>query len=298
MPSKHSAPHPLHHRVFLVREAVNAGLVTYSQVRNDKHWRPVLRGVYADSALPFDHRVKMKGAGLLIPASAAVTGLSAACLLGVDMASGSDPVDILVPPEHRFGPVRGLRIRTGPLSDTDTAVVGGLRTTLPVLTAWELSRRLPLLDAVAAVDALMHLGRLTHRELSNVLDRRAGAYGVAAARSVFRLVDGRAESPQESRLRVRLVLAGFPRPTPQFEVLMNGQFVARVDLAWPELGVALEYDGLWHGEARQFSRDRRRLNALVAAGWTVYHVTAAHMRDWDGIVRDLSYLMASRRSAA
>jgi very-short-patch-repair endonuclease len=51
-----------------------------------------------------------------------------------------------------------------------------------------------------------------------------------------------------------------------------------VDFAWPEHRLALEYDGVWHGEPGQFARDRERLNRLTAAGWRVVFVTAADMR--------------------
>jgi very-short-patch-repair endonuclease len=54
--------------------------------------------------------------------------------------------------------------------------------------------------------------------------------------------------------------------------------VGRVDFAYPDLKIAIEYDGLWHAEPGQFAMDRKRLNRLVAAGWTVLHVTAADMR--------------------
>jgi very-short-patch-repair endonuclease len=50
-----------------------------------------------------------------------------------------------------------------------------------------------------------------------------------------------------------------------------------VDFAWPDRLVALEYEGLWHAEASQFAKDRRRLNALRAAGWRVVFVTAADL---------------------
>jgi very-short-patch-repair endonuclease len=43
-------------------------------------------------------------------------------------------------------------------------------------------------------------------------------------------------------------------------------FVARVDFAYPDLKIAIEYDGLWHGERQAFLSDRRRLNRLAAAG--------------------------------
>ncbi len=41
--------------------------------------------------------------------------------------------------------------------------------------------------------------------------------------------------------------------------------------------MAVEYDGLWHAEDKQFAKDRRRLNKLRAAGWTVVFVTAADL---------------------
>jgi very-short-patch-repair endonuclease len=55
--------------------------------------------------------------------------------------------------------------------------------------------------------------------------------------------------------------------------------VARVDFAWPAAKIALEYEGRWHGERQNVARDRRRLNRLTAAGWTVVFVTAEDLLD-------------------
>ena len=106
------------------------------------------------------------------------------------------------------------------------------------------------------------------------------------------LADGRAESPRKSRLRVLLSLAGLVT-VPQYTVRdEHGNFVARVDLAFPELRLAIEYDGTWHGEAGQLRRDRRRMNALSAVGWTVFYVTAADMHDPALLVARLRALIA------
>jgi hypothetical protein len=73
-------------------------------------------------------------------------------------------------------------------------------------------------------------------------------------RRVAALADPRAESPPESLVRVLLTLGGLPRPVPQYVILdQGGRFVARVDLAWPEVRLAGEYDGAyrpaeWNGE--------------------------------------------------
>jgi very-short-patch-repair endonuclease len=51
-----------------------------------------------------------------------------------------------------------------------------------------------------------------------------------------------------------------------------------VDFADPDRRIAIEFDGIWHGEPVQFAKDRRRLNRLSAAGWRVIFVTAAGLQ--------------------
>ena len=64
--------------------------------------------------------------------------------------------------------------------------------------------------------------------------------------------DPLAESPPESRLRVHLVLAGLPRPVCQLELRDgSGLVIYRLDLGWPELLCAAEFDGAQHREDEQ-----------------------------------------------
>ena len=70
----------------------------------------------------------------------------------------------------------------------------------------------------------------------------------------------------------------------QFRVFDEDGLRRRVDFAYPELRLAIEYDGAWHGE-RRARDDRRRLNRLYAAGWLVLHVTAADMRARSALAR-------------
>ena len=54
-----------------------------------------------------------------------------------------------------------------------------------------------------------------------------------------------------------------------------------LDLAWPELMIAIELDGrVPHSARRVFDDDRARQNALVADGWTVFRLT------WTALERD------------
>ena len=112
--------------------------------------------------------------------------------------------------------------------------------------------------------------------------------------ATLELCDPRAESPPESRLRVHIVRAGLPVPTPQFQVFVDGEFLARVDLAWPKIKLALEYDGQWHSDPGQLGRDRSRLRALNQAGWYVYHVTREDLRDVESLMRNLAAVLAER----
>ncbi len=124
---------------------------------------------------------------------------------------------------------------------------------------------------------------------------RVGRRGWRAMLRAVELAGVGAESPQESRARVRLVLAGLPRPRTQWVVSDWGRFVARLDLAWPDYRVAVEYDGLWHDDPDQFHADRRRLNQLVGGDWIILHLTAKRLReDFDGFVAEVRAALRSR----
>ncbi|QNG37839.1 DUF559 domain-containing protein [Geodermatophilaceae bacterium NBWT11] len=99
--------------------------------------------------------------------------------------------------------------------------------------------------------------------------------GCRGARAALDLADGLAGSPQETRLRLVIRFSGLPWPVAQHEVRIGGCFVARTDFAWPGRRLALEYEGAWH--TRQVAADRRRIEALQAAGWRVLFVTAADL---------------------
>ncbi|MGY1714283.1 endonuclease domain-containing protein [Geodermatophilus sp. SYSU D01106] len=159
-------------------------------------------------------------------------------------------------------------------------------------TAWDVMALEPLTTAVAALDAMVRAQHLTRNDLLGMADHGTGRWGVSRVRRTVPLVDPRAESPQESRLRVCLVLAGLT-PVPQYEIEHHGRFVARVDLAFPEARLAMEYDGAHHFEDDQMAKDDDRLGRLRAAGWRVIRVTAADMRDLDALLARIREALAA-----
>ncbi len=291
MPRPFRRPAALRRAVFVGRDAIRDGLLTRRQLRNPA-WRPIIRGVYADSDLHVDHGLKIRAATLAIPSDAVITGVSAAWMWGVRLATPNDPVDVVT--RRRLGLAKRLRVRTSPVPDTDVQETGGVRVTTPLRTAWELALRLSLSEAVTYCDAMARLGRVDPTGLAGYILDRPGEHGCRIAGRVFSLVDSRSESPQESRLRVHMALADLPPPVPQYEIRLDGEFVARVDFAWPDLKVAVEYDGIWHADAGQLVRDRERLNRLQAAGWYVHHVTFRDMHNVERTIAEIRRVLANR----
>ncbi|WP_194821375.1 endonuclease domain-containing protein [Micromonospora sp. S-DT3-3-22] len=165
----------------------------------------------------------------------------------------------------------------------------------PALAAWETAAWLEPVRAVGIVDALLGGGLTSPAALAEIAQRFADRRGGRRASRVFALADPAAQSPPESHLRVRLVLAGLPRPVAQHPVRLPSGLVLHPDLAWPEFGVAVEYDGHWHTDPDQMHRDRRRLNQLVAAGWVVLHVTSRRLRDdFPAVLREVRDVLAQR----
>ena len=294
MPSAPRRPAALAGRVFRGGDAVHHGLLTADDLRS-RAWTRVRHDVYADAALPRDHELACHAALARLPAGAAVAGRLAAFLHGVEHAAGyDDEVHVITAPAVRVGAQRGLRVHHLTLRPDEVTGRWPLMTSA-ARTAWDLAAWLDPIDAVPIVDTLLNRGRATPAELARHLERQTGRRGWRRAQRVHDLADPRAQSPAESRLRVRLVLAGLPRPVAQCPVRVSSSLVLHPDLGWPNWRVAVEYDGQWHADAGQLHRDRRRLNRLVAAGWAVLHVTGRRMHtDFAGIVGEVRTTLAER----
>jgi hypothetical protein len=159
---------------------------------------------------------------------------------------------------------------------------------------YELATQPVLADAVVWLDALGRARNLSSEQLRAHCAIHQGRQGWRQAARALDLCDPRSESPAESRVRLHLALAGLPPPIPQFTVLHDGEFMARIDLAWPACKFALEYDGQWHADPGQLGRDRRRIRTLNALGWYVYPVTSADLHHLDALARRVRDLLARR----
>jgi hypothetical protein len=295
MPIQPHRPPALQWQVFLGSDATRRGLITAHQLRSNA-WIRLRQDVYADARLERDHELACRAAALTLPPSAVIAGPSAAYLHGVEHAAGpGDDVHVLTAPRQRLSPRHRLRLHASLVSPGDVLGGPGLRRTSPVRTAWDLASWLDPIPAVAALDGLLGLGLLTLDDLRKYVRGREGERGWRRAAAAASLADGRAQSVPESQLRVRFVLAGLPRPVSQHPIRLPSGLVLHPDLAWPEYMVAVEYDGMWHGEPDRLHNDRRRLNQLVGAGWLVLHVTSRRLqRDFAGVLAEVRAALVSR----
>jgi very-short-patch-repair endonuclease len=115
---------------------------------------------------------------------------------------------------------------------------------------------------------------------------------VRAAAAALDLARLEVESPMETRLRLAIVFGGLPEPVVQYAVRTpQGRFVARLDLAYPEKRVGLEYDGDHHRDRETFRADAVRLNRLRLLDWSVLRFTA------DDVLRNPDRMLAQIRAA-
>ncbi|WP_091153184.1 type IV toxin-antitoxin system AbiEi family antitoxin [Geodermatophilus africanus] len=296
MPRRPTSPAPLHGRVFCGTAAVREGLLTRAQLRSSA-WRRLYPDVYACRGLEVTHTVRALAVTRLLLPGAVVSGRSAAAVWGVDARAAEDDVEVTVPPSCRGGAVPGVRVSRRALPDDDVTRTVGLPVTTPLRTALDLTRTLPTVDAVVLLDALLRIGLVRLADVRSAAAAATGR-GCRRAREAAARADGLAESPQETRLRLVLLASTLPAPVAQHTVRDGeGRFVARVDFAWPEHRLALEYEGAWHGEPQNVVRDRARLNRLTAAGWRVVFVTAADLRRPARLLARVATALAAPRSA-
>jgi very-short-patch-repair endonuclease len=258
--------------------------------------REPLRGVFVDSARTDSVLLRVRSAARVIPPGSVICDRTAlwihgAAIVGPDGRHQAPPIDV-------FRLAGGTRVRrpqcqggTRTLDRDDVMELDGVLVTTPLRTALDLGRLAGRDDAFAALDALMRAGRFTVADLSDQLPRFRGARGVRQLRQLVPWADPNAESPAESLTRLRLYDDGLPAPAVQYEVRnVLGAVIYRLDLAYPELKLAVEYDGQeHHTSSDDRAHDRLRRDYLRRLGWTIVVLTTEDVYGRDpraaGIVR-------------
>jgi len=252
---------------FCGRDAVAAGLVTKGQLRGSR-FRRLFSGIFIGAHVEVDYATLCRAGALTVGGRGVLGGWSAAELLGASCGPQSAPVELIV--SGSSAPTRlGLVVRADRLADDEITRVHGVAVTTAVRTAFDLGRRPPVLEAICAVDAITRRCGVSANAIARFAERHRGARGTVQLPEVLRRSSPLADSPMESRIRIAIEDAGLPQPVLQYQV---GPYL--LDLAYPTLLLALEYDGAHHLTPERALRDLRRQAYLSAAGWEVLRFAA------------------------
>ncbi|BBZ41259.1 hypothetical protein MCNS_43220 [Mycobacterium conspicuum] len=198
-----------------------------------------------------------------------VAGRAAAALHGAKWIDDFTPVELLGPFHHA---PPGVILRREACHPEENVRLSGLPVTSLARTAFDLARHHPRSAAVRDLDALSAATGVTAGDVMPLIERHKGARGVRQCRDALALMDGGAQSPKETWLRLILIDAGLPRPVTQIKVT-DGLLVAYLDMGWEGPKVALEYDGDQHRtDRRQYVKDIRRAELCDRLGWHVIKV--------------------------
>ncbi|PPG42293.1 endonuclease domain-containing protein [Pseudoclavibacter sp. RFBA6] len=284
-------------RAFTTRDGQSAG-ISARELYGGDYGRPH-RGVFTtrpvesavDYARAFAPRMRD---------SHALGDTTAARLWGLPLPRRLDAertVHIVVPSGRNKPRGNDIRARSIQASNWARTIEFGLSLAPPPLTWALLARVLTTRELVTVGDALVTTSR-SYRginrpydpavsenpyspvpplaqlpELQAVTDSWGRTVGATRMRSALTFIRPGVESPMETLTRLAILEAGFPEPAVGYRVLDGAILIGRVDLAFPEAKVAVEYDGEYHWEKKQAMEDLARINRLQHAGWTVIRVT-------------------------
>lgn len=237
-----------------------------------KQYEDIYPGVYIPRGESVTADERAVAAWLWSKRRGVVAGQSAAAILGVRWAEGTDPAE-LIHDNHKTRKL--LIVRADALAEGESAPIDGIAVTTPARTGFDIGRyTADRLRAVQRLDALMNTTGVKAVDIEVVAAAHPGVRGLERLRRVLPLVDGGAESPQETAARLALIDAGLPPPTTQYRIFGRyGEFIARVDMAYPDVRVAIEYDGAQHWtDAGVRQRDIDKGVAFQELRWNVIRV--------------------------
>jgi hypothetical protein len=261
-------------------------------------WLVFRRGVYVIAGAPTTERQAVMAALLAAGDGVMASHLTAARLWGLDLPS-PDRIDVV----GRHLRLTGVRShQSGTLVAADAARVGGIRLTSPARTFVDCAKTVAGAELGPAVDDALRRGLVKLADLRRCherVDTGPGRRPTLAMREV--LLERRpGHAPGDSRREADIVrlLARTDLPAPVLGHRVSvGRRTYKLDIAWPEVKRAIEFDG-WdtHRTFTAFHGDRQRTRRIVAAGWTILPVSAK--TDLHELIGDLVGLFALDRARA
>jgi len=266
-------PDALRNLPFCGRRAIDDGLLSRRQLQS-RAWVRLFRDVFVHREVVLTETVRARALVLVMPPDAVLAGRTAAWHHGVWRPA---PGQVLPLEYARRRSTSGGQ-RTGvqqsrrvldlePDAWCDVMDIAGLPVLSPMRTCFDLMRERALVEAVVVADAYAHSGLFSLPWLWAYVDAHRSWPGVRTARNAVDLASARSQSAGESRLRMIVVLAGFPPPLVNPPVYAGhpttlcGHPDLVIVVGHPVLG--LEYDGAYHDDGDQRQADNRRENRLL-----------------------------------
>ncbi|MGK2904588.1 MAG: hypothetical protein ACSLE7_17330 [Mycobacterium sp.] len=244
--------------------ALAAGKVTRHELRT--RYRRMFPDVYG----PFDPTIRdrARGAWLWSGRRGVITGVAASALHWAKWVDDDVPIEMLWRNTH---PPAGIVARNERFAADEVMTISGVPVATHVRTIFDLGRHLQDDQAVARIDALLWRGQVSVEDVDPLVLRYPAAPGIRKLKAALTRADGGAESPRETRLRLALREAGLAPTGTQIPVYdAQGRMVAKVDMGWEDLKIAVQYDGRHHQTDRMtYVRDQKVNRALAALGWIV-----------------------------
>lgn len=249
--------------------------------------RRLFTGVYVAAETVPDHDLWVRAARHVLPPDTVAAGRTALRLLGIEVGP-EFPLHFMTTHPRQVRQPRLTVSRTTRLPEHDGRTLGA---EAAFLTA---AAYLPLLDLVIAGDWSVRLKQTTPDRLRARAARYRGR-GALLARRAAGLVRFRVDSPQETGLRLCLVLAGLPEPETNITLGNDGGPIGSPDLVLRALKVLLEYEGDQHRVNRtQWNIDISRAEEFQAERYAVVRVTALHLRHPRQLLRRIHSTLVER----
>lgn len=302
------------HCFFLRRDAQAAGVpdkIVYRLVR-ERVLRRVRHGAYTTREhwdgldLPGRHLLRARCALRTAGAEVALSHTTAAVAHG-SPAWGLSLEDVhLVRLDRRSGRREaGVRQHRHEIDKADVVELDGMLVTSAARTCLDVTTIAGVEISLGVLDHFLHTAEVSKPELLRRCRELSSRPGSLASELACRLADGRSESVGETRVRYRCWASHLPHPVPQLEVRVRGRGRYRLDLAWPELGVWLEFDGkekyLKHRRDGETVLDavlrekRREEEIALETGWRCIRITWADLYDPERLVTRIAAVLAGGR---
>ena len=296
MRRKKPLPTPLVLRPFTRAEALELG-ATDRRLRGNDLSRP-FHGVRATSP-PADLVALCRAFAPRMSTGSFFSSITAARLLSLPVPSRLENerrIHVAVPSPTRGIKAQGVIGHKVQLMGDDSTRLLGLNVATACRTFCELAAVFSLPELVAVGDHIIHwrYPLASRQDLVSAANRYPGQRGRGRLPIALGLLNDRAESPMESVTRVLFVAAGLDGFLCNHQVWIDGRQV-RIDIAFLEFNVAVEYQGDYHRDSDQWRRDMTRRSILASAGWLILEINADDVRNPAELVRLVLRAIATQR---